>query len=233
MPLKTAISSIFRSQKSLDEIAKSFPVAEHAQATQRVVAILTEAVNTGVFLPGDQLSEVRVAEILNVSRNTLRQAFMILVAGHLLEQIPNRGVFVATPDCEEIREIYTSRRALENTGIWLSQPGEHPELRATVELAQKAQESRDAVGMSEHNHNFHRGLVALAGSKRLSNRMEGVLAEMRLVFFAMPGEPAFDVTFIQDNEKILRLIEEGKKVEAIEFLDEYLTRSQEYFIGRF
>ena len=214
---------------SLEEVAARFPAAEHAHATARAVAILTTAMNDGVLLPGEQLSEVRCADILGVSRNTLRQAFALLTASHLIEQIPNRGAFVVTPNTDQISEMFTVRRALQQTAISLIEPGAYPELHRVLERARSAQKQGSVSRMALENQNFHRELVALAGSQRLDELMASVLAEMRLLFHSMVTQPDFHGDFVEENGELLSLIEAGKRAEAQAFLDTYLRRSQAFF----
>lgn len=71
--------------------------------SQSVASELREAISAGEFQPGEQLSEVKAAERFNCSRNTLRESFTRLAAERIVERIPNRGVFLATPDADYIQ----------------------------------------------------------------------------------------------------------------------------------
>lgn len=219
--------------EELIALVHRFPEAEHAQATQRVVDIATTAISDGILQPGEQLSEVRISEVLNVSRNTFRQASMVLASRHLIDLVPNRGAFVKVPTQEEVFDIFTLRRAIESTALVLIEPGEQPELRQHVENAKEARDERNAPKLAAENHLFHRGLVALAQSPRLNEQMETILAEMRLIFFTMSGEPDFHSSFVDDNGHLLDLVEAGETDEAVHFLDDYIRRSQAFFVSRF
>lgn len=70
------------------------------------------------YLPGDKLNEVEVAAQYDVSRNTLREAFATLAAEQLLVRIPNRGVFIATPDVEYIMDLYRARAIIKPAGAY-------------------------------------------------------------------------------------------------------------------
>ena len=68
------------------------PVAAAAQLRQRIAA--------AGLVPGERLGEVALAAELQVSRNSLREAFTMLASEGLVERRPHRGVFVAAPGPE-------------------------------------------------------------------------------------------------------------------------------------
>src|SRR5690625_6289940 len=84
--------------------------------SQSVASAIRDAISAGDYQPGQQLSEVKAAERFECSRNTLREAFTELAAERLVERIPNRGVFIATPDTDYVKDLYLARmRSEEHT----------------------------------------------------------------------------------------------------------------------
>ena len=77
--------------------------------TQEIRRMLVE----GELVPGQRLSEAALAENLDISRNTLREAFRVLTREGLLKHEPNRGVTVAEPDMASIIDIYRVRRFID------------------------------------------------------------------------------------------------------------------------
>ena len=103
--------------------------------SQSVAAAIRDAISAGEFQPGQQLSEVKAAERFECSRNTLREAFTELASERLVERIPHRGVFIAVPDTEYVKDLYLARMALEHAGVlW----GEFPAAERLVELTSSA-----------------------------------------------------------------------------------------------
>jgi hypothetical protein len=79
---------------------------------------------------------------LDVSRNSLREAFRLLAKEGLLRHEPNRGVFVATPSMASIIDIYRIRKIIECQALAKAYP-KHPavaRMRGAVESARKASE---------------------------------------------------------------------------------------------
>ncbi len=225
-PETTALETV----PSLEQIAQQRP--EHARSTEWAASVLRTGMNNGVLVPGAKLGEQHLSGVLEVSRNTLRQAFMVLEAQNLVERIPNRGVFVLSPGNEQIKEMFTMRWAIQAAAIDVAPVGEIAEARAALTQGRQARERGSVLGMASSNQEFHRALVDAAGSARLSSAMESVLAEMRLLFFSQVTVPGFHASFIEKNAKILELVEGGDREKAKKQLREYLWESRDFFAGR-
>lgn len=209
--------------ESLRGVAKG---STHSHTGLWVSDQLRQRIAAGDLTPGTKLSEEALGEALGVSRNTLREAFTALHAEHIVTRIPNRGVFVARPAAEDIREIYRVRRFVEPAAVLWHEAAPVDELRAVVADAQDARARGDIAGMAGANQEFHRALVARAGSERLDWLMKQVLAEMRLVFHSMGSDPAFHEPYVADNARVLELIAAGRNAEAAELMRDYLNRAE-------
>src|SRR5688572_22178768 len=75
-------------------------------AAERAAEVIREHIFNGEFAPGTPLPETTVAEALHVSRNTVRDAFRMLMHEHLLDYEVNRGVSVRTLDADDLADIY-------------------------------------------------------------------------------------------------------------------------------
>lgn len=183
--------------------------------SQSVASAIRDAISAGEFQPGQQLSEVKAAERFECSRNTLREAFTELAAERLVERIPNRGVFIATPNTDYVKDLYLARMALEHAGVlW----GDFPAADRLVELASSARrfvESGDDQAVSSINQRFHRALVASLGSETLDEQMSSLLARMRLTFLlALPHLPDIHTEHVEDNVRLATLIAAEEREEA-------------------
>ncbi|TFD45616.1 GntR family transcriptional regulator [Cryobacterium frigoriphilum] len=210
----------------LSDLRRQTAVVRHADTGSWVASVLRERIGAGQLAPGAKLSEEALCDVLGVSRNTLREAFSTLAAEHILTRIPNRGVFVARPTVEDIREIYRVRRFLEPSALLWTPQTDAPLLHAAVARARAARDANSVDGMAMANQDFHAGVVALTGSERLSLQMAQVLAEMRLVFHSMAADPAFHEPYIERNAEILRLFEAGDRAGAVAALADYLDRAE-------
>lgn len=193
----------------------------------RVADALREQISDGMFPPGSRLPEEAIGEALGVSRNTVREAFIELTTERLLVREPNRGVFVASLGEPAIRDIYQARRILEIGAIrHVPEGASVARARAAVTEGQRAWEEDDSVGIAVANQHFHRAIVALAGSTRLDRLVAQMLAEMRLVFNTVRANFSFYKGFVDDNDALCSLLEDGRSCDAADAMDDYLTRSQ-------
>ncbi len=202
-------------------------------AVERVAEALREQIVEGALPPGTQLVEESLSAAMRVSRNTVREAYSLLIGERIAVRVPNRGVFVAAPDVAAVRDLYAVRALLEPAAVRWG-PGltaaRVAAMRAEVTLGRAARESGDWTGVASANQHLHRLFVEVGGSDRLSTIFATVLAEMRLVFHQAGGD--FHAPFVDDNVRLVELLEDGRREEAAEELAGYLTRACEALVAR-
>jgi DNA-binding GntR family transcriptional regulator len=202
--------------------------AEHAHTTTWIASVLRARIAAGQLLPGSKLSEQSLSSALGVSRNTLRQAFSTLAGESIVTRIPNRGVYVASPGVEEVREIYRVRRTIEPAAVLWCKPST-AELDAMEAIIRRARAARDAGSvqdMADANQAFHEAVVNLTGSDLLRALMNRVLAEMRLVFYTMASAPDFHTPYVDLNAGIVGRLRAGENELAAEELRDYLDAAE-------
>ncbi|MDT0450032.1 GntR family transcriptional regulator [Streptomyces hesseae] len=196
-----------------------------ASGAQRVAAALRDRIEGGELPPGTQLSEEALGRELGVSRNTLREAFRLLVHENLVVHLLNRGVFVRVLEPADVVDIYRMRAALETAGVRAA-PGAPPAalsaVTAAVAEAERAAADGDWRRVGSADLFFHRALAALAGSERVDTAMDRLLAELRLAFHEMPSPRRFHEPFVARNRAIARLLTEGAHERAEAELTTYL-----------
>lgn len=189
----------------------------------------------GEFAPGERLSEASLAARLDVSRNTLREAFRVLAQHGLVEHVPNRGVSVASPTTADVVDIYRARRQIE-CGILRTASALHPSvgiMREELDRAEAGVEAEDWGAVATANMAFHRALVALSDSPRLERTHEQLLAELRLAFLAIADFESLHRPFVSRNRAVLEaLVDRGPQAAADE-LEDYLTESERRVLGAY
>lgn len=207
--------------------------AEHAHTTTWIASVLRGRIAAGELTPGSKLSEEALSRALGVSRNTLRQAFASLAEESIVRRIPNRGVFVASPGVDEVREIYRVRRTIEPAAVLWSSPSKEvlDTMEAIVQRAMAAREAGSVAEMADANQAFHREVVGLTGSETLRRLMDRVLAEMRLVFHAMSSAPDFHSHYVDRNVLLVKRLRAGENAQAAAELREYLDAAEAELLG--
>ena len=87
---------------------------ERKSTSDRISDDLRQMIIEGQLVPGEQLGEARIAELLGVSRAPVREALQQLVQQKLLVAARNKGVSVVSFTATDIWEIYDARCAIES-----------------------------------------------------------------------------------------------------------------------
>ena len=187
---------------------------------------MRRAISAGEYAPGEQLIEAEMVEKLTVSRNTLREAFAMLVADGLLVRIRNRGVFIAQFGAEEIADLYLARAAVEPAAVAWGEHHDVDKLDDVVARAERALAEERHADVALANQLFHRQIVAGMGSATLDANMDRLLARMRLVFLqVLRREPGFHGDYVGLNRRVVTLLTAGRKKEAAEALHDSLVQT--------
>jgi DNA-binding GntR family transcriptional regulator len=209
---------------------------EHSSTVDRVAEELRRAVFEGELESGTPLREVALAESLGVSRPTLREALALLVAEGLATREPNRGVSVASPDPDSVRDVSRVRSVLETAGVqhW---PAAGEEARDAVRRALGAYESAVADGASYQELNqrhlaIHLSLVGLTESPRLVAMAESVVAELRLALAQIDRVRRNARDQAGEHHHLLELLESGDVDATVAELTHHLAGAEDAIIER-
>ena len=208
---------------------------ERASTAQKVADMLRERVLDGELEPGLRLSEEAIGGALGVSRNTLREAFRLLTRDRILVHEHSRGVFVRRPTSDDVRDLYSARRAIECGALRLWNDvteAQREAVRAPVRQAVAKAEKNDFSKTGTANIQFHRGIVGLAGSTRLSDESDRLFAELMLAFRVAREMDAFHQTYLPWNRRIVELLNNGTVEQAVLQLDEYFDAAERDLASR-
>lgn len=201
-----------------------------------VAAVLRERILSGELQPGQRLSEEQVRETVGVGRSTLREAFQILIRDRLLSHQLSRGVFVRTLTSADVADLFEARRVIEIGALQRvsTLPAERLRLvRAAVRAGRAGERAADWQAVAQASTEFHRALVGLAGSPRLDDLIEGLMAEFRLAYARMTDTQQFHRDFLDRNEALADLIGAGEIAAAAAELDQYLHDSERALVAAY
>ena len=74
--------------------------------SEQIAQHLGQLIITGELKAGDRIQELRVANELNVSRGSVREAYLILARRYLIDIIPRKGAVVSTMTPKHVRDVY-------------------------------------------------------------------------------------------------------------------------------
>ncbi|MGN6780100.1 MAG: GntR family transcriptional regulator [Marmoricola sp.] len=209
---------------------------EPATTTDRVTEELRRAMFAGELDPGTPLREVALAESLQVSRSTVREALAGLVAEGLVDRVPHKGTVVRALDADASSDVCRARLALESAGVraW---PEAAEDARSAVRAALEAFAAlvrgpedptapRSAPGIPEltaRHLAIHRALVALTGSPRLLAAADSLYAEIRLALANVDRIRRNAEEQVCSHTALVELLESGDTEATLAELDEHLA----------
>jgi DNA-binding GntR family transcriptional regulator len=95
-------------------------VGSHPQLMNVVTSELRRLIIEFELAPGTHLVEAKLAKMLGVSRNPVREAIRVLAAEGFVHVTPRRGAFVAHLTAEDAENLFEVRLGLEPVGARLA-----------------------------------------------------------------------------------------------------------------
>lgn len=166
------------------------------QSTQRLTLreqtyqILFESILNGDLAPGTHLSEVTLAEHINVSRGTVREALRQLETQGLVVATGAGRLYVREFSTRDIKELFELRTALEaQAGILIINEGDVEKAVAELEKALPPADYREITFLDHINMDldFHEKLCELSGNRMLLASWRDLRALMLVIVSSSPG----------------------------------------------
>ncbi len=206
------------------------PLETTTLATQ-VQQTLEHAIFTGELKPGERLIEVDLAETLQVSRASLREALRLLENKGLVVTTHRRGAFVIELTDRDVREIYRIRLLLEDYAIRCAaeQPG--IELLERLDMLMSDLRSsaarRDYFAIVDLDLDFHREICAATGNQRLLEMWGDLVAPTRA--FLLTKYRLFDDSeeIAQGHQVLVDAIRQQDQTLAVALLETHITNTHE------
>jgi len=132
---------------------------------------LEEAILSGRMRPGERLVEAWLAEQLEVSRTTVREALLRLEHEGYVVSRPRRGTFVTRLAREDALDLCYSRALMESfavsSGYARVDDRLLSKLEGCIEQMGRCRLPNDVPALIQIDLAFHRPLIELGGSRRL------------------------------------------------------------------
>jgi DNA-binding GntR family transcriptional regulator len=209
---------------------------EHSSTVDRIADELRRAVFEGELEAGTPLREVALADSLGVSRPTVREALAVLVTEGLVTREPHRGVTVASPDPDSVRDVSRARAVLETAGVrrWpeASEHAREAVRRALRDYEQAVSEGATYQELNQRHLAIHLSLVGLTESRRLVSMAEAVVAELRLALAQIDRVRRNARDQAGEHHHLLDRLERGDVDGAVAELARHLSGAEEAIIER-
>lgn len=157
-------------------------MASQRSGQAEVYRLILDAIDTGVYRPGDRLVESELAEWLEVSRTPIREALQRLETQSLLTR-DGRSLIVASLDHSQLAELYVVRAELEGLAARLA--ARHATEEEIRLLGAMVAEDRALLGdpqaLSRANRRFHSQIHLASHNRYLVQQLGLVHRSMALL----------------------------------------------------
>jgi GntR family transcriptional regulator, gluconate operon transcriptional repressor len=204
---------------------------KRSSLSDQIAGNLRQAILAGVLPPGTRMLEIELAQQLGVSRGPLREALRILQGEGLVEAFPNRGVFVASLDEQDIQELYSLRELLETYAIRLAteraDAAQTARLRALVDEMLKAAKTGNHAKVIDLDLQFHQAVWQLSGHQRLRQMLTDMLSQIR-IFLGVNTQLYADLAEgVADHQRIIEAVESKKAEVAVEQMRRHVVEARQ------
>lgn len=186
--------------------------------------LILEAIDVGVYKPGDRLVESELAERFGVSRTPIREALQRLETQSLLER-DGRSLIVASLDHNQMAELYVVRRELEGLAAKLAARHATEE---EVQVLRSMVTSDDALvgdppALARANRRFHKQIHLASHNRYLVQQLDLVHRTMALMATTSLAAQGRGEIAQSEHDGIVRAIEARDEEAASRALKDHIS----------
>lgn len=188
--------------------------------------MILDAIDTGVYKPGDRLVESELADRFGVSRTPIREALQRLETQSLLTR-DGRSLIVASLDHGQLAELYVVRGALE--GLAASLAARHATPEEIRVLRDMLEEDRTLIGnptaLARANRRFHKQIHLASHNRFLQQQLDMVHRSMALLATTSLAVDGRGAGALDEHAAIVRAIEAGDSDAADRALRNHISQA--------
>ncbi|GAA6189294.1 GntR family transcriptional regulator [Litorivita sp. NS0012-18] len=188
--------------------------------------LILEAIDTGLYKPGDRLVESDLAERFGVSRTPIREALQRLETQSLLAR-DGRSLIVASLDHNQLSELYVVRAELEGLAARLA--ARHATGEEVRVLRDMVEEDRALLGqpaaMARANRRFHKMIHLASHNRYLVQQLDLVHRTMALMATTTLAAEGRDKNALAEHDEIVAAIETRDERRAEAALKDHISKA--------
>jgi len=192
---------------------------------------LRREILTCLLLPGEIVSERKLARRYEVSKTPIREALVQLYHEGLVRRVPGQGYLVAPVTIKDVQDLFDLRLILEvataeRVGDRIS-PVALSVLREMADVSYDLEDIESQVLFLDANRRFHLTLAEAAGNRRLVETLERLMVEMDRLFYLGLRLRDSGGEMRHEHQEVLAALEE-KNVERLrDSITRQITTSEE------
>jgi DNA-binding GntR family transcriptional regulator len=207
-------------------------------ANKDAYSLILEAIDVGIYKPGDRLVESDLAEQFGVSRTPIREALQRLETQSLLVR-DGRSLIVASLDHNQMAELYVVRRELEGLAARLA--ARHATAEEVQVLRDMVEDDlaliNDPAALARANRRFHTQIHLASHNRYLVQQLDLVHRSMALMATTSLAVEGRGQIALSEHEAIVAAIAAHDEDAAYAALKEHIsvafvTRLKQDAMGR-
>ncbi len=189
-------------------------------------SLILEAIDVGVYRPGDRLVESELAERFGVSRTPIREALQRLETQSLLTR-DGRSLIVASLDHNQLSELYVVRAELEGLAARLAaRHATSEEIRVLGDMVEEDEALLgDADSMSRANRRFHKQIHLASHNRYLVQQLDLVHRSMALMATTSLAAEGRGEDALEEHQAIVSAIAERDEDRAYAALKDHISKA--------
>ncbi len=188
--------------------------------------LILEAIDLGVYKPGDRLVESDLADRFGVSRTPIREALQRLETQSLLTR-DGRSLIVSSLDHNQLAELYVVRAELE--GLAASLAARHATDEEAKVLRDMVDNDHALLGnpeaMAKANRRFHKQIHLASHNRFLVQQLDLVHRSMALMAITSLAAEGRDKDALDEHNAIVSAIEKRDADSAATALKAHISKA--------
>ena len=206
---------------------------------ENISEVVKEAIFAGHWKPGAKIDDQELAEKLDVSRLSVREALSKLVEAGIVERRHWKGYQLRNLRWDEVESILEVREALEEVAMRKVVHGRSEstlsELEAALKEADELKRNRRIVEFRKADYRFHEILYRASGNDLIADILGNLRILIELIRFISQSEDFDSVASasIGEHREILSKLSQGDGTMAIPAMRDHLRNHRERVRHRF
>jgi len=194
------------------------------QQNKDAYSLILEAIDVGVYKPGDRLVESDLADRFGVSRTPIREALQRLETQSLLTR-DGRSLIVSSLDHSQMAELYIVRAELE--GLAANLAAKHATSEEIKVLQDMVDSDRkiisDPSSLARSNRRFHKQIHLASHNRFLIKQLDLVHRSMALMATTSLAADGRGAVAVEEHQAIVTAIANRDSTEASEKLRDHIS----------
>lgn len=210
------------------EYIKKYHLKKNKNLQKQIYKIILHLITHGILKPQETLSDIKIADALNISKSPVRESLKRLEQEELIKMMPQSKTFVLPINQEKVESSCKLREVIEL--LLVSEAVKHITnddfliLESIIEKQQQAIDIKNYEEFFEYDVAFHYQIAKIAKLLDAWKILQKVNIHIDRVRYLTTNDNSWTNKAIVDHRKILIALKEKNKTKVKREMISHLTR---------